>query len=108
MVLRIIVGGKRPPRRPYDEDDMQDLRDVIYDAVEKWGNDELAQIDTKRMALHALKLSILDLSQEGETDGYYSPRMRRSRACSHGRGLCEGVADGDESTAVITAAGFDN
>jgi hypothetical protein len=68
-VLSIITeaGGKRKPRRPYDEEDMQDLRDAVYDVVRKWGRDELAQIDAKRMALHALELSILDIEDEGET-----------------------------------------
>jgi PAS domain-containing protein len=68
-VLRIITesGGKRAPRRRYDEDDMQTLRDAISDVVLRWGRDELAQIDTKRMALDALMLAILDIEDEGET-----------------------------------------
>jgi hypothetical protein len=38
----------------------------------------------------------------------YSPRKRRSRVCTHGRGLCQGVADGCESAPAVAAAGFDN
>jgi len=38
----------------------------------------------------------------------YSPRVRRSRAGCHGRGLCQGVADGGESAAAVATAGFDN
>jgi hypothetical protein len=47
--------------------EMQALRDKIYDAVQGWAKDELAQLDVKRMALHALSLSILDIEDEGET-----------------------------------------
>jgi PAS domain-containing protein len=69
-VLRIMSesGGKRAPRRRYDEDDMQTLRDAISGVVLRWGRDELAQIDTKRMALNALMLAILDIDHEGETN----------------------------------------
>ena len=38
----------------------------------------------------------------------YSPRVRWSRGGCHGRGLCQGVADGDESAPAVAAAGFDN
>jgi hypothetical protein len=38
----------------------------------------------------------------------YSRRVGWSRAGCHGRGLCQGVADGGESAPAVAAAGFDN
>jgi hypothetical protein len=77
-VTKIITdAGGKSYRRPYTEDDMLALRDRIQDAVTKWakgglvGRDwdcgDLSQLDVKRMALHALSLSIFDIEDEGET-----------------------------------------
>lgn len=38
----------------------------------------------------------------------YSPSVRGSRTCGIGRGLCQGIAEGGESTPAVAAAGFDN
>lgn len=73
--LTAIDGGKGPPRprRPYDRDDRDDLRDKIYDVIDEWadtkrgGVRDLAQIDCKRMALHALTMSIAYIEDVGET-----------------------------------------
>ena len=95
QVQKIITeAGGKSYRRPYDEDDMQDLRDAIYDAVRKWARqtilpngwpvDDLSQLDVKRMALHALELSILDIQDVGETvediDGF-APEV--VKVCEH-------------------------
>jgi hypothetical protein len=79
----IIEAGGKSHRRPYTEDDMQNLRDAIWDVVRKWArrrifgylpgypngyyDDDLAELDVKRMALYALCLSILDIEDVGET-----------------------------------------
>ena len=92
--LEITEAGAKSYRRPYDEDDMQDLRDAIYDAVRKWARqeilpngwpvDDLSQLDVKRMALRALELSILDIQDVGETvediDGF-APEV--VKVCKH-------------------------
>jgi hypothetical protein len=77
-VQEIITGaGGKSYRRPYTEGDMQTLRDNIHDVVTKWAKGgpgdrcwdigDLSQLDVKRMALHALSLSILDIDDEGDT-----------------------------------------
>src|SRR5467141_2479104 len=73
----------------------------FFDAQRRSREQKFVTVQPPRLLDRSLEIEIIENVYAHR--GNYSPSVRGSRTCGIGRGLCQGIAEGGESTPAVAA-----